>query len=113
MQKELLRTLVYTDMFYLYSKSTNGHNHKWFDAWSAPLGQAVDAPVKPAKDRPLATRTFTDGLVLWLPETGQAGRNSNPSAGPLHDALTGRDVTGPLTLKPGQGAILTKALAPA
>jgi hypothetical protein len=113
MQKELLRTLVYTDMFYLYSKSTNGHNHKWFDAWSAPLGQAIDTPVKPAKNRHLATRTFAGGLVLWVPETSPGAATVTPPPGALRDFLTGRDVAVPLTLKPGEGAILVKTPAQA
>jgi hypothetical protein len=110
MQKELLRTLVYTDMFFIYSKSTNGHNHKWFDAWSAPLGAPTDPPVKPAKDKQVATRTFTGGLVFWVPEAVKTEVTVTPPPG-MRDALSGRNIAGPLTLKPGEGAILTKVPA--
>lgn len=41
MRRELLRTLVYTDMSFLYSDSTVGHRHGWFAEWDAPLGRAV------------------------------------------------------------------------
>jgi hypothetical protein len=110
MQKEFVRTLVYTDMYYLYSKSTNGHNHKWFDAWSVPLGAPADPPVKPAKDKPVVSRTFAGGLVFWVPEAAKADATVTPPPG-LRDALTGRDIAGPLTLKPGDGAILIKSPA--
>jgi hypothetical protein len=105
MQKELLRTLVYANMYFLYSKSTNGHNHKWFDVWSTPLGEPADPPVKPAKDRQIVTRTFMGGLVLWVPETAAGPATVTPPPGTFN-ALTGRDVAGPLVLKPGEGAIL-------
>jgi hypothetical protein len=105
MRKELLRTLVYTNMYYLYSKSTNGHNHKWFDAWSTPLGAPADPPVKPSPDRQVVTRTFMSGLVIWVPETAAGPATITPPPG-RHDALTGRDIAGPLVLKPGEGAIL-------
>jgi hypothetical protein len=109
MQRELVRTLVYTNMFYLYSKSTNGHNHKWFDAWSAPLGQPVGEPVKPAPGQ-LARREFIGGIVLWLPETAKAPATV-PLPSPMHDVLTGRDVTDSLSIKPGEGALLLKPVA--
>jgi hypothetical protein len=107
MQKELVRTLVYTDMAYLYAKSTNGHHHTWFEAWSAALGQAVDDAARPAAGR-LARREFSGGLVLWLPESARQAENVDLSV-PMRDAMTGRDVAaGTLTLKPGEGAILTR-----
>jgi hypothetical protein len=105
MQKELLRTLVYTDMFYLYSKSTNGHNHKWFDVWSAPLGTPLGPPVKPSKTASMVIRSFAGGGVYWVPETAKEAQSVLPRPGE-RNALTGQDVKEMVTLQPGQGLIM-------
>jgi hypothetical protein len=109
MRREFLRTLVYTDMYYLYSKSTNGHNHKWFDVWDTRLGRPVDPAVKPAPGQ-LVRREFTGGVVLWLPESAKEPV-STAIATPMRDVLAGLDLAGSLTLKPGEGAILVPATA--
>jgi hypothetical protein len=106
MMRELPRTLVYTDMSFLYSDSTNGHNHAWWPQWDATLGQPKSPPVIPAAGT-LARRDFDHGTVLWLPATAPesvkvdfnspmlpAGENA-----PIHT----------VSLKPGSGMILLRA----
>ena len=44
-----------------------------------------------------------------MPETAAAQATVTPPPGAMRDALTGRDVAGPLTLKPGEGAILVRS----
>ncbi len=105
MRRELIRTLVYTNMSYLYSDSTQGHEHPWYDIWSAPLGEAVDTPQKPAHGR-LARRDFAGGTVLWLPKNAE-----NPATiefdSPMLPYGSENEVT-KITLKPNHGEILLK-----
>ena len=103
MRRELLRTLVYTDMSFLYSDSTVGHRHGWFAEWDAPLGRAVAPPPRPAAGK-LARREFTGGTVLWLPASAKApARVALPR--PMRDAIAGGMVRS-ATVAPGSGAIL-------
>jgi len=106
MHKEFVRTLVYTDMAFLYSRSTNGHKHNWFDAWSDSLGRPLADAAKPERAR-LARRDFSDGVVLWLPDSATQPQTVALPA-PMRDVLTRREVAGPLVLQPGTGAILHK-----
>ncbi|HYF01387.1 MAG TPA: hypothetical protein VEJ18_20865 [Planctomycetota bacterium] len=71
MARELERTLVYTDLHYVYAESTDGHRTRWPAAWSAPLGKARTPAVVPAPGK-LARRDFEGGTVLWLPSTAPA-----------------------------------------
>jgi hypothetical protein len=59
MMRELIRTLVYTDLFFLYSDSTYGHRHSWWPQWEAPLGKALESPALPAQGK-LARRNFAE-----------------------------------------------------
>lgn len=68
MARELERTLVYSDLHFIYAESTYGHRTRWQEAWSAPLGRAKTPPATPARGR-LARRDFEGGTVLWLPST--------------------------------------------
>ena len=105
MRRELLRTLVYTDMSFLYSDSTVGHHHGWFPEWDAPLGRGAGAPPRPAKGK-LARREFAGGTVLWLPASAKApARVALPR--PMRDAIAGGIVRS-VTLAPGNGAILVR-----
>lgn len=71
MARELERTLVYSDLHYIYAESTYGHRTRWQAPWSAPLGKATSPAVVPAPGR-LARRDFEGGTVLWLPSTAPA-----------------------------------------
>jgi len=104
MVRDLLRTLVYTDMAFLYADSTYGHHHDWYELWDAPLGPAVSGPA-PAVPKQLARRDFAGGTVLWLPSSGEGPvRVELPARS--WDLLTGREYTGAIQLQPGSGAIL-------
>ena len=106
MSRELLRTLVYTDMAFLYSDSTNGHKHDWHALWDAPLGRPLGDPVQPQPGQ-LARREFSGGCVLWLPDAApQPVTVKLPK--PMRDEIGGA-TTQTLTLKPGSGALLTAA----
>ena len=48
MLRELTRTLVYTDAYYNYTDSTNGHRHSWRPEWDARLDKAIDPARSPA-----------------------------------------------------------------
>ena len=51
MLRELVRTLVYTDAYFIYTDSTNGHRHSWRPEWDARLGKAI-GPADHAQARP-------------------------------------------------------------
>src|SRR5262249_29126290 len=57
MRRELVRTLVYTDLLFLYADSTNGHHHAWRPDWEPQLGKPKDKAVTPAGGT-LARREF-------------------------------------------------------
>ena len=57
MLRELSRTLVYTDAYFSYTDSTNGHRHSWRPEWDAPLGKAID-PVRTPMAGQLARRAL-------------------------------------------------------
>lgn len=105
MRRELVRTLVYTDAVFLYSDSTDGHNHNWWPEWNLPLGAALDVPQTPSPGK-LAQRTFANGLVAWLPSDAKT-----PADVKLKQAMrlwgTGQPVSA-ITLTPGQGALLVR-----
>jgi hypothetical protein len=106
MVRELARTLVYTDMHFLYSDSTHGHRHAWYGLWDAPLGRAAGPPAVPHKGR-LARREFAGGIVLWLPDSA-TGKETVGLERPMTDALTGKKVSA-VALEPGSGSILLRA----
>lgn len=103
MRRELIRTLIYTDMAFLYSDSTHGHRHAWHELWDAPLGEPVDGPCVPAEGR-LARRAFAGGLVLWLPADAEEARTVELDP-PMRDAAADDAVT-EVKLAPGEGVIL-------
>jgi hypothetical protein len=104
-RRELIRTLVYTDQYYLYSDSTNGHHHSWSPLWDAPLGAPLDPPAEPAPGR-LARRRFEGGEVLWLPASAKDAATVE-LVGPLVPA-EGGDPAREVKLRPGEGAILVR-----
>ncbi len=110
MRRELIRTLVYTDMYYLYADSTQGHKHDWWPIWNSSLGHPVAAPAVPARGQ-LAQRKFEAGLVLWLPADAKTSvtmrlplRMKNAST-----LKTSENVT----LAPGEGMIFVDETKPA
>lgn len=103
MLREFIRTLAYTDLYFIYSDSTYGHRHSWWPQWDAPLGKALQPPAVPAAGK-LARRDFAGGSVLWLPETAK-GAVSVKLEGPMRP-LTGGNVAGEVELLPGTGAIM-------
>ncbi len=105
MRRELIRTLVYTDMSYLYSDSTHGHRHRWHELWDAPLGQARDDPQEPAVAK-LARRDFAGGTVLWLPKSAKQSRTVKFDSPMLRCGDEER--LEKIMLKPGHGEILLK-----
>ena len=108
--RELLRTLVYTDLAYLYADSTQGHKHAWYELWNVRLGSPAGEPPAP-KPATLARREFEHGTVLWLPGDAQS-----PAVvalgGPRVEAVSGKTVR-EVTLAPGSGALLLAAPASA
>jgi hypothetical protein len=105
MRREFLRTLVYTDLFFLYADSTHGHKHSWWPEWNAPLGRALMPPVPPSPGK-LARRDFAGGTVLWLPADAKTAETIKLDA-PLH-RLGETDLLREITLQPGAGALLLK-----
>jgi hypothetical protein len=106
MRRDLIRTLVYTDMFFLYADSTYGHRHVWWPEWDAPLGEAQQPPATPAPGA-LARREFAGGTVFWLPATAtepvQVALNAPMVPVGAQKAIT------EITLKPDSGVILLRA----
>ena len=114
MQREFLRTLVYTDMAYLYADSTQGHKHAWYSVWDTPLGEAVDKPAEPQVGK-LARRRFKNGLVLWLPSSAKSFQVVYLKK-PMFNALAKRQLekvaAKSIALRPGTGVILVRDLQP-
>jgi hypothetical protein len=106
MRRELLRTLVYTNMAFLYSDSTHGHKHAWYDAWDAPLGSALDPPLTPQPGK-LARRPFEGGEVFWLPATAEGAVEVKLDT-PMRDAFSDETVR-EVRLLPGRGILLLYA----
>ena len=105
MRRELLRTLVYTDLFFLYADSTHGHNHSWRPEWSVPLGRALTTPAVPLPGK-LARRDFAGGTVLWLPTAAKAAETVMLDVPQRRFGET--DSFRQITLQPGAGALLLK-----
>lgn len=105
MQRAFLRTLIYTDLFFLYTDSTYGHKHSWWPEWSAPLGRAVTPFAVPAPGK-LARRDFAGGTVLWLPTDAKAAVTVEHDAPKYRFGLT--DTLREITVQPGTGALLIK-----
>ncbi|MBS3733566.1 MAG: hypothetical protein KGY99_01415 [Phycisphaerae bacterium] len=105
MRRELMRTLVYTNMAFLYADSTHGHHHGWPALWDCPLGPPVDQPATP-RDARLARRRFQGGEVLWLPPSADEPATVTLEA-PMRDAVGKRRVR-TITLAPGSGAVLIR-----
>jgi hypothetical protein len=105
MLQELERTLVYTDLFFLYSDSTQNHAHSWWREWDEPLGRPSQPPATPQPGA-LARRRFTGGEVLWLPANA-----SQPARVTLEQPMRragAQEVLRELELLPGRGALLVK-----
>ena len=105
MRRELVRTLVYTDLYYLYADSTNGHNHRWRSEWDPQLGLPKDKAVTPAPGT-LARRDFDNGTVVWLPADAKQPATINLAT--PHRALGEKEAQSEITLQPGSGAILIR-----
>jgi hypothetical protein len=105
MLRELERTLIYTDMLFLYSDSTDGHNHPWWPQWDAPLGRALEPAAVPQAGKP-AHRPFEGGEVLWLPANAERAVTLRLEA-PLW-RIGGSNAVAEVTLKPGYGEILLR-----
>lgn len=105
MQREFFRTLVYTDLFFLYADSTNGHNHLWWPEWSAPLGRALTPFAVPEPGK-LARRDFAGGTVLWLPSDAKDGVAVKLDAPQYRFGQT--ESLREITVQPGTGALLIK-----
>lgn len=103
--RELVRTLVYTDLFFLHADSTYGHRHDWRPEWDAPLGPP-EAPAAIPEPGKLARRPYAGGLVLWLPESAEAPVTV-PLDSPMRPAGAKAEVR-EITLQPNRGAILLK-----
>ncbi len=106
MMQEFIRTLAYTDMYFLYSDSTHGHRHSWWPQWDASLGKTLEPPAVPAQGK-LARRDFAGGSVFWLPANARAPVRLKFEKR-MH-LLTGGNGIDELSLQPGAGAILLHA----
>jgi hypothetical protein len=98
-ERELIRTLVYTDAAFLFSDDTNAHAHDWRAEWSAKLG----APKSPAltPNGSFKVRRFEKGFVMWNP-TSQPHREHYQ--GILYHVLK-KTSTPQISLNPGEGGI--------
>lgn len=105
MLRELARTLVYTDAYFIYTDSTYGHRHSWRPEWDAPLGKAVD-PARTPRPGQLGRRAFEGGTVVWLPATALAPVTID--FGAPHLSASGGPSARAFTLKPGEGLILMR-----
>ena len=105
MARDWIRTLVYTDMAFLYSDSTQEHAHAWAAAWDVRLGVARTPPPlsEPGK---LARREFANGLALWLSASAK-GEITVELPNAMREVLTNRVVKA-VTLKPDSGAVLER-----
>jgi hypothetical protein len=105
MLRELARTLVYTDAYFIYTDSTNGHRHSWQPEWDARLGKAIDPARTPVSGQ-LARRAFEGGTVVWLPATARAPVTIDFDK--PHVSASGGSPARTFTLKPGEGLVLKK-----
>jgi len=105
MRREFLRTLVYTDLFFLYADSTYGHQHSWWPEWNALLGRALTPPVIPVAGK-LARRDFTGGLVLWLP--ADAPMAATVKLDSPHRQFDQKESLRDISVQPGTGVLLLK-----
>ncbi len=103
MLREFVRTLAYTELFFIYSDSTYGHRHSWWPQWDAPLGRALQPPAVPAPGKP-ARRDFAGGSVFWLPATAKEPVSVKLQS-PMRP-LAGGNAVGEVTLRPGTGVIM-------
>jgi hypothetical protein len=103
MLRELTRTLVYTDAYYIYTDSTYGHRHSWRPEWDARLGKAID-PARSPGSGGLARRDFVGGTVVWLPETAKTKASIEFDI--AHVSASGGSPARNFTLEPGNGLVL-------
>jgi hypothetical protein len=108
MRRELIRTLVYTDLNFLYADSTQGHKHSWWPEWSASLGRALMPPAVPSPGR-LARRDFAGGTVLWLPADARTRETVKLDA--PHHRFGQTELLHETMLPPGEGVLLLKETA--
>jgi hypothetical protein len=105
MMRELTRTLVYTDNYFIYTDSTYGHRHSWRREWDAPLGRAIE-PIRTPTSGQLARRGFEGGTVVWLPETAPAPVTIVLDA--LHVSTSAGAPARGFTIEPGTGLVLVR-----
>jgi hypothetical protein len=103
MMQELVRTLAYTDLYFLYSDSTYGHRHSWWPQWDVPLGKAMQPPAVPAPGK-LARRDFAGGSVFWLPATARESVSVKLDK-PMR-RLAGGGAIDEVSLQPGSGTVM-------
>jgi hypothetical protein len=103
MMQEFMRTLAYTDLYFLYSDSTYGHRHSWWPQWDVPLGRALQPPAVPAPGK-LARRDFAGGSVFWLPAAA-GGPVSVKLDKPMR-RLAGGGAIDEVSLQPGSGTVM-------
>jgi hypothetical protein len=105
MLRELVRSLVYTDAYFIYTDSTYGHRHSWRPEWDARLGKAMGPPSTPRTGQ-LARRTFEGGTVVWLPATASAPVTIDFDT--PHASASGGPPSRTFTLKPGEGLMVKR-----
>ncbi len=105
MLREFIRTLAYTELYFIYSDSTYGHRHSWWPQWDALLGRALQPPAVPAPGKP-ARRDFAGGSVFWLPATANEPVSIKLET-PMRP-LAGGSAVDRVTLQPGSGAIMLR-----
>src|SRR5262249_43923158 len=105
MLREMARTLVYTDAYFIYTDSTYGHRHSWRPEWDASLGNAVD-PARTPRPGELARRTFEGGTVAWLPTTANAPVTIEFD--PPHASASGGSPARAFSLEPGTGLVVLR-----
>ncbi len=103
MRREYVRTLVYTDMAFLYADSTHGHKHEWYDLWEVDLGEAMEEIRTPTKAK-LAARRFANGTAYWLP--ADASRNISIQLPQPMQRVRDGSIVRKLMLAPGDGEIV-------
>jgi Hypothetical glycosyl hydrolase family 15 len=105
MLREMARTLVYTDAYFVYTDSTYGHRHSWRPEWDASLGKAIDPSRSPSPGE-LARRTFEGGTVAWLPATAKTPVTIEFDT--PHASASGGSPARAFTLNPGTGLVLLR-----
>lgn len=113
--RELARTLIHTDMAFIYADSTEHHAHAWLDGYGRKIGLPVDGPTRPAtpsaSGSAMASRGFASGSAMYcepVPDRvwdPQARLDGLPDA-PMADIFTGLPIAPGLELSPGEGLIL-------